>query len=116
MDSYRSRVKSRPQITVATAHTRPSELRGPGEDHVSRHDYSYRSQVVTVFVKEVRQEWVPWRVVISSAHVPWPIGKYDHKSFPTAGEAAEYGFKAARSKIDTPPPKAGLKKQKTRRD
>lgn len=76
-----------------------------------RHDFTYRSQAIVVFVKQVEQEWLPWRVVASSAHLPWPIGKYSLKKFPTETEAAEYGLKAAKWVIDNPPPKSGSQKK-----
>ena len=78
-----------------------------------RHDFTYRSQPIVVFVKQVDQEWLPWRVVASSAHLGWPIGKYSLRKFPTETEAAEYGFKAAKWVIDNPPPTSGSKKKKS---
>jgi hypothetical protein len=77
-----------------------------------RHDFTYRSQAIVVFVKQVAQEWLPSRVVVSSAHLPWPIGKYSQTKFPTETEAAGYGFKAAKWVIDNPPSISGSKKKK----
>ena len=78
-----------------------------------RHDFAYRSQPIVVFVKQVGQGWVPWRVVASSAHLGWPIGRYSLEKFLTETEAAEYAFKAAKWVIDNPPPKSGSKKKKS---
>jgi len=78
-----------------------------------RHDRSYRSQAIVVFVKQVDHKWLPWRVVASSAHLPWPIGKHSLKKFPTEAEAAEYGFTAAKWIVDNPPPKSGREKEKS---
>jgi hypothetical protein len=78
-----------------------------------RHDFTYRTQAIVVFVKQANQEWLPWRVVASSAHLPWPMGKYSLKKFPTETEAAEYGLKAAKWVIDNPPATSGSKKKKS---
>ena len=78
-----------------------------------RHDFTYRSQAIVVFVKQIAQEWFPSRVVVSSAHLPWPIGKYSQTKLPAETEAAEYGFMAATWVIDNPPPKSGGKKKKS---
>jgi hypothetical protein len=70
------------------------------------------SQAITVFVERVGHEWCPWRVLASSAHLPWPIEKYLLKRFRTEAEAAEYGFEAAKFKIDSPPPQSGRKEER----
>ena len=75
-----------------------------------RHDYPYQSQTITVFLKQAGKAWSPWRVVISSAHVPWPIGKYELRTFSTELKAAAYGRKAAESFLDQPPARSRRKK------
>jgi hypothetical protein len=80
---------------------------------MQRHDHTYRSQAIVVFVKQVDRECLPWKVVASSAHLTWPIGKHSVKKFPTEAEAAEYGFTAAKWIIDNPPSKSGREKEKS---
>ena len=81
---------------------------------MARHTFTYKTQDISVHVKQENGQWLPVKVLVTSAHQQWPIDNYTLKGFPTEDEAAEYGREAAEWRIDHPHTSRGpMKKLKT---
>jgi hypothetical protein len=72
---------------------------------MTRYTFTYKTQDISVHVKQKNRQcgqWLPAKVLVTSALQEWPIDQYILKGFSTADEAAEYGFEAAKWRIDHP--------------
>jgi hypothetical protein len=80
------------------------------ENQRIRRTFTYKTQDISVHVRQENGEWFPIKILVSSADQQWPIDQYTLRGFPTEDEAAEYGLEAAKWRIDHPQSPGPMKK------